>query len=179
MAGQALHNGTRIPDNLIHNPHAGEMRRCLVDCDVDAIMKLWAHIYPHLPVIKDKQQALITIHLSRTQAQNIPFKLRAYSHRWLLDHGYPSLLPDELKPKADRIYPEVIEGVGIACGSKSPILKPIMPIVRGAMSDAVLECYADKKSPDVPVVKARMFEAKDKAYKKLLGHISDWAILHK
>ena len=38
------------------------------------------------------------IHLARTKSELLRFKLRAYSHAWLIDHGYPSLLPDELRP---------------------------------------------------------------------------------
>jgi hypothetical protein len=78
-------------------------------------------------------EALVTLHHARTQAESIALKLRAWSHRWLLEHGYPSGLPDHLKPSAERIYPRVVEGVGISVNFRSPILQPITE--RGARRD--------------------------------------------
>jgi hypothetical protein len=96
------------------------------------------------------------------------FRLRAYSHRWLLDHGLPSGLPDELKPLAERMYPVKAEGVGISVNMRSPILKPIAGIVRQAMSDAVMDAYAERRT-EPPFVKTRMQEAREKVLKKLIG----------
>jgi hypothetical protein len=147
--------------------HSAEMRRCLVDCDVAQMRKLDQHLMPHLREMSDGE-VLITIHITRTFSDFIPFRLRAYSHRWLQDHGYPSKLPDHLKPRAERIYPQIVDGVGIAVKAGSDLFKPVVGIIRGAMSDAVLECYADnRKEPEF--VKARMKDAKDKTIRKLLG----------
>lgn len=148
--------------------HSVEMRRCLIDCDVAAIRKLWQHVSPHLPQPETDADALVSIHFARTMAVFVPFKLRAYSHRWLLDSGYPSGLPDNLKPKAERIFPRIVDAVGISVNTKSDLFKPIRLMVRGAMEDAVMECYADnRKEPEF--VKSRMQEARQKTVRKLLG----------
>jgi len=148
------------------NEYADAMRRCLVDLDVPGLLRLWPHVFPHLPPPRDDKQALATLHFSRTQTNNIRTRERAYSHRWLEDHGLPSGLPDYLKPIAERLYPKIVEGVGISYNVRSPILKPIAPIVREAMSNAVLECYADDRKDKI---RERVFEAKDKAIRQLLG----------
>jgi hypothetical protein len=145
------------------------MRRCLMDCDVAQMRRLDQHLVPHLTELSDAE-VLITIHLARTSSVHIPFKLRAWSHRWLLDNGYPSKLPDHLKPKAERIYPHVVDGVGISVNSSNELLKPVVGTVRDAMGDAVLECYADNRK-EPTFVKARMLEAKDRTIRSLLGRI--------
>lgn len=100
---------------------------------------------------------------------SIALKLRAYSHRWLLDNGYPSGLPDDLKPAAERIYPRVAEAVGIAVKGNSELGRAVAPFIRGAMEYAVEDIYADIKSPDPIFVKGRMQEARKGAVRKLLG----------
>jgi hypothetical protein len=152
------------------HPHAGEFRRCLEQLDVAAIRKLWRHVSPHLAQPKDDAEALISLHHARTQTESIPLKLRAWSHRWLLDHGMPSGLPDHLKARAERLYPHVVEGVGISVNFRSPILQPITSHVRGAMEDAVSEAYADKRT-EPAFLKARMQEAKQTTIHKLVGRL--------
>lgn len=136
-------------------------RQALEECDVALVRKLWAHVSPHLPQPKTDHEALITIHVARTAASTIAFKLRAYSHRWLIDNGYPSQLPDELKPKAERIYPSIADAVGVSVRAGSPERKPLAEAVEKAMSDAVAESYADGKR-DPLIVKERMREARIK-----------------
>jgi hypothetical protein len=147
--------------------HSAEMRRCLLECDVAQMRKLDQHLMPHLSQLTD-DEVLITIHLARTSSERIPLKLRAWSHRWLLDNGLPSKLPDHLKSKAERLYPRIVDAVGIAVNSSNDALKPVVGMVHKAMSNAVLECYADnRKEPEF--VKARMMEAKHKTILNLLG----------
>ena len=148
--------------------HSAELRRCLMDCDVPGIRRLWAHVAPHLPQPANDEAALITLHIARTQAESVPFHLRAYSHRWCIDHGHPSGLPDNLKPAADRIYPCIAEGVGIAVKASSPERQKLAMIVRGAMEDAVQEAYADRKT-DPDHVRERMFRARAYTLDKLIG----------
>lgn len=150
--------------------NAAEFRRCLADLDIAGIKRLWKHVSPHLPQPATDHEALATLHMARTGAASVPFKLRAYSHRWLTDNGLPSSLPDPLKPKAERIYPRVAEAVGIAVGFRSALLKPLIPVVRGAMEDAVSEAYADGRT-EPAFVRGRMFEAKDRALR--LAGITD------
>jgi hypothetical protein len=143
--------------------HADEMKRCLVDCDVEAIRRLWAHVAPNMPQPEDDNHARATIHHARTQAENIPFKLRAYSHAWLTERGFPSALPDHMRPRAQRMYPVIVDAVGISVGGAAH-RRDLQLAVRGAMSDAVMECYADNNK-DPTFVSARMREARMKVYR--------------
>lgn len=143
--------------------YADDFRRCLIECDVAGIRKLWAHVAPHLDQPSDGD-ALVSIHHARTGARSVPFSLRAYSHRWLVERGYPSGLPDELKPRAQRIYPVVQECVGIGALNKGPITH----LTQRAMQDAVLEAYADRRT-EPAFVKARMQEARARTIKQLIG----------
>jgi hypothetical protein len=72
----------------------------------------------------------------------------------------PSALPDWLRPRADQLYPKVVEGVGIAV--RGPGHKRALALaLRTAMEQAVAECYADGKTePDF--VRARMAAARTK-----------------
>lgn len=151
--------------------HNDEFRRCLEQVDVAGIRALWAHVSPHLPQPQTDDEARVTIHHARTQAQSLPIKARAYSHAWLTERGLPSGLPDELKPAAERLYPRVADAVGISVNTKSELLRPIVEPVRGAMSDAVLEAYADGRT-DPAFVRARMHEARTRTISRLLGSVA-------
>ncbi len=69
-------------------------------------------------------------------------------------------MPDELKPKAERIYPRIVEAVGVsvkAMGGNIPLAKAI----ERAMSDAAAEAYADgNRNP--AFIKQRMQEARER-----------------
>jgi hypothetical protein len=52
--------------------------------------------------------------------------------------------------------------------SASRLFAPITGMVRSAMEDAVMHCYADRQT-EPEFVKARMREAKEKTVRKLLG----------
>lgn len=148
--------------------HVAEFRRCLVDLDVVGITKLWAHVAPGLAAPTSTHQTLMMLHFARTKAESIPLKLRAYSHRWLVDEGYESGLPDNLKPSAERLYPKIADAVGLSVNGKGDLMKAIVPLVRGSMEDAIQEAYADNRT-EPTFVKQRMFEAKNYTIKKLLG----------
>jgi len=144
------------------------MRRALEDHDAVTCRRLWKYVAPNMPQPQSDLEAEITMHHACTQANNIRFKSRAYSHHWLKDHGYPSGLPDYLRPRAERMYPKVVDAVGIAVSSMSEAMEPVIPIIRGAMENVVLEHYADGvKNPEI--LKPRMLEARDQAIKKLFG----------
>lgn len=144
------------------------MRRALESHDLMTCCKLWETVAPGMPQPKDEHQARVMMHHACTQVPNISMRSRAYSHRWLLDHGYPSGLPDDLRPKAEQMFPKVVEAIGIACGSTSEALKPLVPIIRDAMEAVVLEHYANGIK-DPKIIKPRMLEARRLAVKKLLG----------
>jgi hypothetical protein len=139
--------------------HADAFRRCLIELDVVGICDLWFHVSPHLPQPKNNEEALATIHYARTQARSIPIRLRCYSHAWLCERGLPSGLPDVWKPKAARLYPHQVKAVGISVKALSEANVPRARAIEKAMSDAVLECYADGVT-DSDIVKSRMNAAR-------------------
>ena len=145
--------------------YADELVGYLEAVDVEGMRSLWGKVAPHMP-LHDDAGMVTAIHMARTQTEAVRFKLRAYSHAWLMERGYPSLLPDELRPRAQRIYPVIASGVGIAVRSKYAEVKLA---VEGAMRDAVLEAEAAGRLTDAPFVKARMSEARTLAVKKLFG----------
>lgn len=148
---------------------SAEMRRALEECDVGTVRQLWARMSPHLPQPQSDAETLACIHRARTEARSIPLNLRFYSHRWLEDRGWPSGLPDELKPRAKRLYPQIASAVGIAVKIGDPQLSAAAVEIRGAMECAVFEAEADGKLLDAPFVKGRMMEARTKAKKQLFG----------
>src|SRR3954464_6373047 len=135
---------------------ARDLVACLETVDVEGMRRLWAKIAPQMPT-HDDAGMIAAIHLARTKSEFIRFRLRAYSHAWLIDHGYPSLLPDELRPKAQRMYPVTSHAVGIAVTSK---YEEVKITVTRAMSDAVLEAESAGRLTDDLFVKRRMMEAR-------------------
>jgi len=134
------------------------MRRCLIECDVAQMRRLDQHLMPHLSALSDRD-ILITIHVTRTLSDFVPFRLRAYSHRWLTDNGYPSRLPDVLRPKAERMYPVVVSAVGVSSQAGPGRAKTAFNYaIEKVMSDAVLEAYADGHANEPQIVKARILE---------------------
>lgn len=81
-------------DAEIAGHHGDAFRRCLIEGDVDGIVKLWRHVQPNLPPPGNRDEAEMTLHLARTQAESVPLKLRQYSDRWLRTRGIGSFLPD-------------------------------------------------------------------------------------
>jgi hypothetical protein len=146
------------------NPHE-VMRRALEEHDVITCCKLWQIVAPRMPQPKTDAESYFIMHHACTQADNVSLRSRAYSHRWLLDHGYPSGLPDELKPKAERMFPKIVDAIGIACGGPpGTTAKPWHTEIREAMEHVVLDHYADGIK-DPKIIKPRMLAVR----KKLTG----------
>lgn len=139
-------------------------RAALIELDVPLVRKIWAHVAAHLPQPRSDAEALTMAHRARSEAKSIPFRHRAYSHRWLLDNGYPSGLPDKLRPRAERMYPRIVEAVGIAVRVPEHRAE-LGKRIQTAMSDAVLEAYADKRT-DSDFVRARMMEARQRQLRR-------------
>ena len=146
-----------------------EFLRCLVDLDAAGARKIWAYTHPHLHQPATDHETLLMLHSARTQTELVSLKSRAYSHRWLVDNGYPSALPDHLKPEAERIYPRVAEAVGLAVASKSSYMKPAALEIRSAMEGAVLEAVADRIRLTDSRVSVMIRAAREKIIKKLFG----------
>lgn len=152
--------------------YGAAFRRCLEDVDVAGMRKLHAHVMPHVPAGSDKD-ILVSIHHARTQAESMPMKARAWSHRWLLDHGYPSGLPDHLKPTAEREYPRVVEATGFTMNFGSQIMReilaPIVPLVSKAVEEVILDEYSGAVvRRDHNRIRGRVLETKRKAVQQLV-----------
>ena len=147
-------------------------RQLLAAGDVDALRAAWSRVAPHLPQPPTREAAELAMHHARTQTASLPLRARAWSHRWLSERGLPSGLPDPLRPRAERMFPRIAEGVGISVNFKSEWMKPAADEVRGAMEAVVAEAYADAKGdrlPDPAVVAARMKQAKARKIRALFG----------
>lgn len=147
-----------------------EARRCLEDLDVVGMRRVSAHIMPHIAQGSDKA-VLSAMHIARTLTESLPLWARAYSHRWLVERGLPSQLPDHLRPKAERMYPKIASAVGLGVTFKAPELKPAGDLIRKAGEAVIEDCYADGRQ-DPAYVKPRMLEAIARERKALFGHIS-------
>lgn len=137
--------------------------------DVALLRRMWAHVAPNMPQPRDDVQALATAHYARTLMGRVKFDLRAYSHAWLLERALPSGLPDNLRPRAQRVYPVTVGSVGIAVRGSTEIGRVVAPLILGAMEYAVKESYADGHKDEPKVVKGRMMEARKVTIRKLLG----------
>jgi hypothetical protein len=138
-------------------------RQCLIDLDTGLVRKLWPST-----VGQADAEIMVSLHYSRTLAESVPFRLRAYSHAWLSERSLPSGLPDWLRPKAQRLYPCVVPGVGISVNFSSPEMQPVGWEIQGAMENAVLEVHADGKIGDSDLVKSRMAAARKRVFRELM-----------
>lgn len=138
-----------------------DIRALLEAGDVEGLRKAWKQAAPHLPQPKTFEEAEITMHSARTQAESVGMRYRLYSHDWLLERMLPSALPTDL-------IPTIADAVGISVNFRSAYLKPAAAEVRGAMEHAVLDRYSmgDK---DPAIVQAAMAEARDRTMKALFG----------
>lgn len=149
--------------------YSSEFRLYLEECNTEAVRKIWSVVFPDITQPATDYEILIVLHMTRTKTQSLRFRYRAYSHSWLIERDLPSMLPDNLRLRAERIYPRIVEGVGISINTTSSIIKPALSIIQKSMSDAVLECYDDKNT-DVSFIKQRMQETRVDTMKKLFGN---------
>lgn len=146
---------------------SAEFRSLLENMDVAGLRRAWHKIAPGAPQPKSDREVIATAHVARTLTETLGLKLRAYSHRWCLDNGIPSQLPDVLKPTAERMYPRAVESVGISVNF-APGLADAEGFVRGHMEQSVIESY-DKKILDTSIIRSRMMDAKLIGMKKAFG----------
>ncbi len=154
--------------------HSTELRRCLVDCDIDALLRLWHMLYPQQTPPTTRHDCLIAIHIARTASARLPFRFRAYSHQWLRDNLPPdvwqkaSQLPDELKPRAERMYPRIVEAVGVCVAGHGNKKTDYHHFVSTQLGHAVHEFYdfTHNKVRDPEGLKRRTTEIHDKLRKQ-------------
>lgn len=148
-----------------------EFAALLAQGDAAALRRAWRQVAPHLPQPTTDAEAEIIMHHARTQARSVPMRARAWSHRWLLERGLPSGLPDILRPRAERLYPRVVEAVGISSMLVTPVTGPL----RAVMTEQVEDAYATHRILRLPaseradIVRGRMREARAKERKRLMG----------
>lgn len=139
--------------------HSAQFRQCLEDCDVETLQAIWTAEFPGLPQ-PTRAEAEISLHMARTQSASISFKKRAYSHAWLHERNLPSQLPDHLRPRAERVYPVIVDCVGIAIKTP-PHRRELGNAITQAMSDVVEDHYSRGiRKPEI--IKPRMLEAREK-----------------
>jgi len=110
------------------------------------------------------------MHIARTAAASLPLAARAYSHRWLLERDLPSHLPDAMRPSAERIYPKIVDAVGISVKFSLPGLRPAADMVRGAMEAEVMDIYSGRMRDPVRI-RARLIEVKERETKRIVGRL--------
>ncbi len=147
---------------------SAEFRQLLEEGDVAGLRSAWSRLRPGMPQPQSHGDAEIVMHLARTAAQTVTFRLRAYSHRWLTERSIPSQLPDRFRPRAERMYPQVVEAVAVGVRFSSPWMQPAAVEVRGAMNAAIEDCFANGDR-DPAVVSAQMARAKEDTMKALFG----------
>jgi len=147
-----------------------EFRDCLERGDFHTMRQLWARVATHLPQPEDDAAAEASLHMARTQANSLALRLRAYSHRWLTERGLPSQLPETLRAPAERLYPQIVEAVGISINSSNDHLKPLAKEAERRAGIAVEEMYADGDT-DPEVVKKRIQEVKTNVMRSAIGRL--------
>ena len=147
---------------------ADEFRQLLEAGDVAQLRAAWKRLAPNMPQPETHDQAEIVMHYARTESRSVRFRCRAYSHRWLTERDLPSALPDDLRPRAERIYPRVVEAVGFSLKFRTSFMAPAEKEVRAAVANEIESCYADGRT-DPEFVRQRMELAKRKAVKSLFG----------
>lgn len=78
--------------------HGAEFRRCLIEMDIDGMMRLWKHCAPHL-ADTNRKACEMSMHLARTKMETLPIKLKVYSQNWLNERGVGSFLADDVRQK--------------------------------------------------------------------------------
>lgn len=81
-------------ERAVKEKHADEFLRCLIQLDVDGIMRISAHVFPPGTQPSNRAEALASLHLARTKSARVPERLKRYSQRWLNERGLGSWLTD-------------------------------------------------------------------------------------
>lgn len=142
------------------------------ELDVVAARRLWQHVNPHLKQPANDHETLLMLHHARTQSNVIRLRERVYSDRWLFDHGYPTALPDNLRKLGDRLYPRIVEGVGISVAVSSEFMRPVGDALVHAQAVVVADAYNSGPVVDAAKLKVAMEEARLAEKKRLLGSVA-------
>lgn len=141
---------------------AEALRRIITECDVTGYAALVSR-HPEIGAVPTRAEAFVILHTARTESSFVPLALRQYSHRWLRDRGCRSLLPPELRPKAEAWRPVIVDAVGVACFAEHA---EVSRSIVGAMSNAVEDCYANGDR-DPAIVRPQMLAARQRERRAL------------
>jgi hypothetical protein len=136
---------------------AGAFRQALREGDAVRCRQLWGAVYPDMPQ-PSPAQAEIAMHRARTETNTLPLKARRFSHAWLIERGYPSGLPDRLKPPPEQIVPRIVRGVGVSVNFSGAGKADLAAALQEAMSMAAGEAMVD--GADDETVSAQMWAAR-------------------
>lgn len=81
-------------ERAVKEKHHAEFRRCVLELDVDGILRIHDHVFPPATRPSTRAEALGSLHMARTKMRNVPRHLRRFSQRWLNERGLGSWLPD-------------------------------------------------------------------------------------
>lgn len=141
--------------------HSAEFRRCLLEADVPGIMRIWKHTNPHLPQ-PSPSEAVLQLHMARTEAQCVPKKLKLYSYDLLYEQGYKKI--DGKWVHGEPVFigegDPALKVVAVGIASKSRYADVRERIV-AAMKDAYLNEIA-KGITEPKIVRGKMLEARAK-----------------
>lgn len=157
--------------------YTDSVRQCLLEFDLPTMRKLWKHLAPHFPQPGSDEEMTISMHHARTLSRSLPLRARAYSHAWLTERAFPSGLPDELRPVAERMFPRVADAVGIAVLSIHSSEEPKRlagEAVRDIMSGVVMDHYSSDRPRDPTRIKTDMLRARSDFWKKALRATIGW-----
>lgn len=133
--------------------HGPEFRRCLIQMDVDGLVKLWRHVAPHL-ADQPARDILISMHIARCEMRSLAPSLKDYSEAWLLERGYRKIEGRWINGPEPQ---EAIAGaVGIAVKSSDPL---VAKRIHRAMDDALQNALA-RGIIEAPIQKERMLQAR-------------------
>jgi hypothetical protein len=144
--------------NLGAVEHGAELRRCLIAADVAGLIKLWAHISPHL-ADQSPAQALLALHMARCEAKYISLKLKAWSKAFLADHGIQKIDGRWTEGLPNPVV--IAESVGIASRSVSGRVLPFNRKVMTSMDGALQNARA-KGVTEAPMQREAMLKAREK-----------------
>lgn len=128
--------------------HGDELLRCLVEMDVAAARRLFAHVFPHMHQPESDEDMRLQMHLARVQTKRVPQRLRIFSRHWL----------------KERSAGRIALAVGISVVASGPRRKRQAIAVREAMEDAVRKSLKDglDLDADAKEVQRRLIAARDK-----------------
>lgn len=133
-------------------------RQAMVEGNFMRCGQLWADAFPNMPKPSNIEAAM---HTARTASISMPTPKRIYSNEWLIERGFPSSLPDELKPER----PVHTYGIGVSVNSvsKREDRAEEAKAVEYAMGQAGA-CAMFDGVKDTGLIKKIMREAGDKIY---------------